>query len=233
MYFDEGNRCYNEYSGNCMNDEEISGIFSDCPELAYADYRWRCCSTCSCCIDLRGFVGPRSPAVLRGPIGRTGPAGAVGSIGLASPTRATDPAAIAPAANALTVTNEAAQTPAANSALFFDHTQASIGTDIFYSQDTGIFTLAKEGLYEIHYNTVGTNAAASSPPVTIGVHLANGGAAIPGTRTEASINAVDDIATLAGTTIVDVTTAPTNITLTADNESGSYSFTSVTIRKIN
>lgn len=125
------------------------------------------------------------------------------------------------------------QTLAADGIFTFDNDQATTGTSILHSPSTGVFTLNQNGFYEIYYNTVGTNAASVTPPTSLEVHLANGGTEIPGTTSTATITAANDKVTLSGATVVNVTSAPANITLVADNANGTYSNTAITIRRLN
>ena len=132
----------------------------------------------------------------------------------------------------MVATNDTAQVPAAGTPLSFDNDQATSGTVVFHSPGTANFALTQNGFYQVQYNTVGTNTTSASLPATIGVHLSNGGTEIPGTRTAATITADGDTAALSGMTIVYVTAAPATITLEANNGDGSYSNTSITLRKL-
>lgn len=200
-----------------------------------------CCNGgCSpCCIigptgatgpmGMMGPTGPMGPMGLEGPMGPTGAAGATGPRGANGPT---GPRGEAPELNALVATNDTAQTPAAGAPLSFSNDQAISGTHVFHSPGTANFALTQNGFYQVQYNTVGTNAESASLPATIGVHLANGGTEVPGTRTAVTIGAAGDTAALSGMTIVHVTAAPAAITLEANNADGSYSNTSITLRKL-
>lgn len=106
------------------------------------------------------------------------------------------------------------------------------GTAINHTPNTGIFTLKENGFYQIHYNTVGTNSASAKLPTSLGVHLTNGGVAIPGTMSTSTIDKDKDTEALAGTTIVNVTSAPVTISLVAENKNGSYNHTAISITKI-
>ncbi len=177
-----------------------------------------------------GATGAQGPAGATGAAGAQGPAGATGATG---PTGPTGPAGTVPELNAVTATNEAAQTPAGdNGILLFDNDQVAAGTQVFHSPNTGNFALLANGHYQIYYNTVATNATGVTPPVAVSVHLANGGVAIPGTTAVSSITAANDTVALSGTTIVNVTSTPATITLVSDNQNGSFSNSSITIRRL-
>lgn len=158
--------------------------------------------------------------------------GATGAEGPTGPTGPTGPAGTVPPLSAVASTNVGAQTPAANGPLTFDSDQATTGTAITHTPNSETFTLTENGLYEIHYNTVGTNANTVTPPTSLGTYLANGGTAIPGTTSTATIGADGNTATLSGSTVVNVTSAPADITLAAENANGSYSNSALTIRKL-
>ena len=119
-----------------------------------------------------------------------------------------------------------------NGILLFDNDQVAAGTQVFHSPNTGNFALLANGHYQIYYNTVATNATGVTPPVAVSVHLANGGVAIPGTTAVSSITAANDTVALSGTTIVNVTSTPATITLVSDNQHGSFSNSSITIRRL-
>lgn len=90
----------------------------------------------------------------------------------------------------------------------------------------------ENGYYFINYTTVATNAASATPPVTVGVHLSKGGEEIPGTAAITTISTANDTAALSGTTIINVTDSPATITLDAENTNGTFTNTSMTIRKL-
>lgn len=174
-----------------------------------------------------GATGAAGEAGATGPQGPQGPAGATGATGPQGP------AGPAVALNVNTAVNTASQTPAAaNAALTFATTQTAVGTAITHTAGSGDFILTQAGTYEISYHTTVTNAAGITPPTLVGMHLASGGTAIPGTESTVTIAAAGNIATLTGTTTVQVTAPPVTITLRADNTNGTFSNTSMTIRKL-
>lgn len=181
----------------------------------------------------QGPIGPQGPQGAIGPTGVTGPTGPTGPSGIPGPAGPTGPQGPAAALNVNTSTNVTAQTPpAANSALLFDTTQTAAGTAITHTQGTGIFTLGQVGIYQISYNTVATNAAQAALPVSVGVHLTRNAAVIAGTESKATITAAAHTASLSGTTTVQITAPPVNITLAANDTNGTFSNTSITIRKL-
>lgn len=184
----------------------------------------------------QGPIGPQGPQGVIGPTGATGATGATGPAGAPGATGPTGPAGPqgpAVALNVNTSTNVTAQTPPeANSALLFDATQTAAGTAITHTQGTGIFTLGQVGIYQISYNTVATNAAQAALPVSVGVHLTRNTAVIAGTESRSTITAAAHTASLSGTTTVQITAPPVNITLAANDTNGTFSNTSITIRKL-
>lgn len=109
---------------------------------------------------------------------------------------------------------------------------AYAGTDIYHASDSGTFTLRTDGNYEVSYHTVVTNAANATPPVSPGVHLTRGGETVAGTTAVSTIPAAGHMAALAGTAVISVTAAPVEISLAANNGEGTFTHSSVTIRKL-
>lgn len=134
--------------------------------------------------------------------------------------------------DAMAVASEEGLRPEANAALKLKQDQVKAGTAISYSSDTGIFTLAENGLYEIHYHSSCGIASSFKAPITVGLHLTNGGIPIPGTLSASTIKEISDTLFLSGAAIVNVTSTPANIALVASSAGGSYGSTLVMIRKL-
>lgn len=174
-----------------------------------------------------GPAGPQGAAGPAGPIGPAGPQGVTGATGVTGPTGA------AAAVNVVYAVNAAAQTPAAaGTVLTLAANQAAVGTAVTHTAGTGPISLNEAGTYEVNYTTTVTPAAGVTPPVTVSVQLNSGAAAVPGTVSSATLQAAGNTATLAGNAIVQVTTAPVTLTLVANDASGTYTNTSVTVRKL-
>ncbi len=128
--------------------------------------------------------------------------------------------------------SDAAQAPGKNGLIYFTDSLLIKGTDILHPVNTGSFSLVANGIYEISYHTIGTNAAVIGSPVLVGVHLTANHAVIPGTTSLATVSGADDKVDLSGTAFITVTAAPVEIALMTETMYGRFTNTSITIHKL-
>ena len=102
------------------------------------------------------------------------------------------------------------------------------GTAITHTASTTAFTLVDAGVYRITYNAVGSNTSSTG---TVGLELQDDGAAIPGSESQGTITATNNLAPLGATVLVDAG-AGSVITLNASEANTTVTNASITIQKL-
>ncbi len=132
----------------------------------------------------------------------------------------------------LNAVNAASQSPGATTNLTFATNAAQEGTAITHTASSADIELTENGLYWITFSTTASAGGSASPPVTAEFRLQQDAADIPALAAENTLTAASDDASMSVTGIVNVTSAPSTITVQNVTDNIDYTNSSITVLKI-
>lgn len=179
-----------------------------------------------------GITGPTGPTGVTGITGPTGPTGVTGPTGPTGATGVTGPTGSAAAAEMLSAYSTPASPASNNTPLVFDQNGPSIGSAITHGAGSSDFAVSEPGVYTAAFHGNAAPASGVNFPLAISLSLQLNGTNVPGALTQHSFHTSSDTATLSFSFPVQVTTAPSTISIMAQGGNFIYSAVSLTLTKI-
>ena len=125
-----------------------------------------------------------------------------------------------------------AQSGTSGSPLLFDRNAATYGDAISHTAGSGTFTIQQPGVYMASFNGTMSPGTGASFPLNVGVSLSQGGSNVPGAASQHTFQSASEAATVAFTSPVTVSSAPSTVQVVTSGGPYVYGTTSLTLTRL-
>ncbi|MBQ8599449.1 MAG: hypothetical protein IJ411_04970 [Oscillospiraceae bacterium] len=134
--------------------------------------------------------------------------------------------------NILTAVNSAEQTVAPGGTLPFAFNTVAVGSDITHAAGATVVSINTPGVYLVHFNAIAAASETGTEESLVRVELHLNGAAVPGAAASYTFDSSEELASLAFTTALTVTTVPASLTIVLPEDGAIISDSAITVQRL-
>lgn len=180
-----------------------------------------------------GATGATGLSGATGATGVTGPTGPTGATGATGPTGPTGPTGETPDTQFLSAYYTPSSPGTAGDALLFDVNGQSSGAAVTHTAGSGTYTLTEPGTYAVVFHGNIAPASGVNFPLNVMLQLQQDGTVIPSAVVQHMFHTSPDIATVAFSTPIQVTSTPSQLQVVGTGGNYLYSDVTMTVYKLN
>ena len=134
--------------------------------------------------------------------------------------------------NILTAVNSAEQTIAAGGTLPFAFNTVAVGSDISHAAGATVVSINTPGVYLVHFHATAAASPAVPESSLVRAELHLNGVAVPGAASSYTVESTGELASLAFTTALIVTTVPSSLTIVLPEDGAIISDSAITVQRL-